>query len=170
MQRVLLLFLLLFVLVGCGYRPLAHTAKQKFGKNVSSEIVISIRDPENSVDIKDALDEAVLKVFQLNLVPKSEAKTHLKIDLKSVDITPVTYDTNGFISRYQVKVTLVVELSHIGKDDKQRSKVFHTSGYFILKSENISDAERYNAISKAAMKALDSFIYSASIEGELDEN
>lgn len=170
MQRVLLLVLLLFIFVGCGYKPLAHAAKQKFGKNVSSEIVISMQDPENSVDIKDALDEAVLKVFHLNLVEESKAKTHLKIDLKSIYITPITYDINGFISRYQIKVTLMVELNKIGEDGERRSKIFHTTGYHILKSEIISDVERYNAINKASEKALDSFVHSALIEGELDEN
>lgn len=150
--------------MGCGYRPLAHTAKQNFGRNISSEIIISMQDPENSVDIKDAVDKALIKVFQLNLVPKGKAKTHLKIDFKSIDITPITYDINGFISRYQIKVTLGVEMIDISADGEKSSKFINTIGYHILKSEIISDFERYNAIKRASEKALDSFIHRVLVE------
>ena len=164
MYRLFLLSIILFVLGGCGYRPLAHGAKKSLGRSVSSEIIISMQDPENSVEIKDALDKALIQTFQTHLVAKGDAKTHLKVSLQSIEVEPITYDINGFISRYQLKVTLSVRVIKKIEGDISESKIYNTIGYHMLKTDVISDVERYNAIKSASQRALESFISQVVIE------
>ncbi|MGB5964274.1 MAG: hypothetical protein WBG65_01950, partial [Sulfurimonadaceae bacterium] len=56
-------FLLFTIFTGCGYQPSSKEAKKVMGETVSTEIIISMPDPENTVVLKDALDEAVIRRF-----------------------------------------------------------------------------------------------------------
>jgi len=59
----IILFLILANLVGCGYTPSAKFARQTMGDKISTSVIISAVDPENTVIMKDAVDSAIIKVF-----------------------------------------------------------------------------------------------------------
>jgi hypothetical protein len=64
----------LILFSGCGYQPSSHYAKNVVGESVSTEVVISMEDPQNTVIIKDAVDTAVITKFRRLLLPKMQHK------------------------------------------------------------------------------------------------
>ena len=54
----------LILFAGCGYQPSSYYAKSVVGESVSTEVVISMEDPQNTVIIKDAVDMAVITKFR----------------------------------------------------------------------------------------------------------
>lgn len=152
----------LVFLAGCGYQPASHYTKNVLGESVSTEVVISMEDPQNTVIIKDAIDTAVITKFRASLVSKSESKTHLKIAIGSVGFTPLRYDINGYVVTYRTTVNMVITRSRDGK-----SSNYATHGMYDFDIEPnaiVSDQARFEAIRQGGQKALDAFV--AQIAGQ----
>ena len=155
--------LCLTLLTGCGYQPSSKEAKKVLGETVSTEIIISMEDPENTVVLKDALDDAVIRRFQTNLRHRDEAATHLQIELNSVIFTPIQYDSNGYVISYRTTITLAVN-----RMTNELTKRYNAVGYYdftINPNAIITDQQRYEAIQISATKALDSFVAQVAAEG-----
>ena len=155
--------LLLTLFSGCGYLPSSHEAKKVMGESVSTKVIVSMEDPENTVLLKDALDEAVIRRFNITLRHKKNAKTHLIIELDSVGFAPLQYDSNGYIVSYRTNIDL-----QITRETQEMSKRYHAQGTFdfsISPNAIITDQQRFDAISNSATKALDSFVAQVAAEG-----
>jgi hypothetical protein len=166
-HSITVLFMLnvvLFVLLsGCGYKPSAQYAKQVVGEKVSSEVIISMQDPENTVIIKDAIQQAVINRFHASLTKRSAADTHLRIVLNNVSFSPLQYDENGYIVVYRTRVSL-----QIRRITGETSKLYPVSGYYdfvIEPNAIISDQARFEAIQFGAQKAIDGFAARVAAEG-----
>lgn len=150
-------------LSGCGYVSAAHYAKSVVGESVSTEVMISMEDPQNTVIIKDAIDTAVITKFRTTLTSKTLSQTHLKIKIDSVTFSPLRYDTNGYVTTYRTTVSMRI--------DRIRAEKIHTyttKGMYDFDIEPnaiISDQARFNAISLSAQKAIDGFIAAVAAEG-----
>lgn len=154
---------LLVLMSGCGYQPASHYAKNVVGESVSTEVVISMEDPQNSVIIKDAVDTAVITKFRSALVPKGSAKTHLKILVRSVGFSALQYDTSGYIIAYRTTVTM-----KISRITEGAVKSYATRGMYDFAIEPnaiITDQARFEAIAQGAQKGLDAFIAQIAAEG-----
>lgn len=154
---------ILVMISGCGYAPAAHYAKSVIGESVSTEVVISMEDPQNTVIIKDAIDTAVITKFRSALVAKGKAVTHLKIAISSVGFTPLRYDTNGYVITYRTTVQM-----HIDRTTGEKSAGYNTLGVYDFDIEPnaiISDQSRFEAIRQSAQKAIDSFIAQIAAQG-----
>lgn len=148
---------------GCGYTSGAHYAQSVVGNSVSTEVLISMEDPQNTVIIKDAIDTAVITKFRTSLTSKNASQTHLKIQIGSVTFSALRYDTNGYVTTYRTTVKMNIDRM---TQDKKRSYV--TSGMYdfdIKPNAIISDQARFNAISVSAQKAIDAFIATVAAEG-----
>lgn len=148
---------------GCGYQPASHYAKNIVGESVSSEVVVSMGDPQNTVIIKDAVDTAVITKFRSALVSKSNSKTHLKITIQSVTFTPLRYDTNGYIITYRTNVVM-----HVDRIVGDKIAAYRTQGLYDFAIEPnaiITDQARFEAIRQGAQKGIDSFIAQVAAEG-----
>lgn len=155
--------LLLTLFSGCGYHPSSKEARKVLGETVSTEIIISMEDPENTVVLKDALDEAVIRRFQTNLRSRKDAATHLQINLNSVGFSALQYDSNGYITAYRTTINLAITRVTI-----DYSKGYSAVGNFdFAMSPNaiITDQQRFDAIANSATKALDSFVAQVAAEG-----
>lgn len=153
----------LITLAGCGYQPASHLAKNVVGDSVSTEVVIRMEDPQNTVIIKDAVDMAVITKFRTALVPKSESQTHLKMMINSVSFTPLRYDTNGYIITYRTTVMMGISRTTAGKTTN-----YTTSGVYDFDIEPnaiISDQARFEAIRQGAQKGIDVFIAQVAAQG-----
>ena len=156
-------FLLLFFIVGCGYKPSATYAKRVLQEKVSTEVLISMRDPENSVLIKDALNDAVLTRFHASLTDKEHADTHLRIALTDIRFSPLQYNQEGYVVTYRTHVTLQVLRTR-----GDTAKTYITTGRYDFAIEPnaiISDRARYEAIKESSLKAINNFIASVAAEG-----
>ena len=160
----LLLFAALLVgMAGCGYKPSAHYAKAVVGERVSTEVIVSMQDPENTVIIKDAVQTAVITRFKSSLTDKSISDTHLRITLRKVGFTPLQYDENGYIVVYRTTVTLA-----ISRETGKSLRNYIVSGIYDFTIEPnaiISDQARFDAIRYGAQKAIDNFVARVAAEG-----
>lgn len=161
--NTVLLFIFVISFSSCGYRPSAKFARNVMGNSISTTIKISLQDPQNTVQIKDALDSAILEIFHTSLKPRSEAKTHLDIEMKSIEYVPLAFDTEGFIVAYRSKTTLYIYKTTNGKTKMYKS--YGTYDFSIVANAVLTDSERYNAIKYGAKKAIRSFMAQVTSEG-----
>lgn len=153
----------IIMFTGCGYVSAAHYAQSVVGESVSTEVLISAEDPQNTVIIKDAVDTAVITKFRTSLTSKNASQTHLRIQIVSVGFSPLRYDTNGYVVTYRTTVNLGINRTTFGK-----SKGYSTLGMYDFDIEPnaiISDQARFNAINLSAQKAIDAFIAQIAAEG-----
>jgi hypothetical protein len=153
----------LIFLSGCGYQPSSHYAKKVVGDSVSTEVLISAEDPQNTVIIKDAVDMAVITKFRTSLVPKNQSKTHLQVSIGSVSFSPLRYDTDGYVITYRTTVSMSIR-----RISENKSTAYATHGTYDFEIEPnaiISDQARFEAIRQGAQKALDSFVAQVAAQG-----
>ncbi|MEA1955280.1 MAG: hypothetical protein U9N02_02160 [Campylobacterota bacterium] len=162
-MRILLLIFITLLFTSCGYQPSSKFARNVVGDKVSTSVIISDRDPENSVIIKDSIDSAIIEVFNASLVDRKSAKTHLELKISNPSYLPIQYDKDGYIVAYQTTTVL-----NIKKYFNGISKVYTTKGRYnftIAPNAVITDQERFQAIKFSAIKAIESFVAKVSAEG-----
>ena len=162
-MRVFLLVIALLI-GGCGYKPASQSAKAVLGERVFVQVAISIKDPQNSVLIKDALKEALISRLHLSLVPKEVADTTIDAKLGSVSFSATIYDQDGYVTAY--KATVVLSLATTFKDGTKRT-ISATGEYdFPIEANSvISDTRRFEAIKYASLDALDEFVAAVAVKG-----
>jgi len=153
----------MILLTGCGYNPSSKEARKVLGETVSTEIIISMEDPENTVVLKDALDASVIRRFQTNLRSRKDASTHLQITLNSVMFSALQYDSNGYITTYRTTINL--SILRVTTEFTKRYSAKGSFDFAISPNAIITDQQRFDAIKNSATKALDSFVAQVSAEG-----
>jgi len=151
------------VLSGCGYKPTTLYTQHVLTDKIFTEVEIYLRDPENAVLVKDAMNEAIVSRFGARIAKREDATTQLKIAFKTVAFTPIQYDANGYAVYYRANVSLKIHYeSPKGEGDET------VSGFYDFPIEPnaiISDAKRFEAIRFGAQKALDAFISRMAMRG-----
>lgn len=168
-MRQIFFFAVLFLFVGCGYKPSSFYTKRVLGKNIHVDTKISRRDPKNSVLIKDAVNEAVVGRFGAKLSSKKSADTNLVVSIGSVSFTPTVYNRDGYVIAYKARVTL--NSSFLMQDNS--IKKFSTVGEYdfpIEANSVISDTKRFEAIKNASADAINEIISKISIMGIMNGN
>ncbi len=161
--RIWLISLVVLV-TACGYKPTSVYTKKVLGEAIYVKVETSLEDPENSVLIRDAINEAVIYKFHAKIAEKKESSAKLFVKLEQVNFQPIEYDSNGYVIAYKTNVTLLTSYH----DKKNRRKSLKTYGDFdfnIASNSVISDTKRFNAIKEAAQKAIDAFISRIAVEG-----
>ena len=161
--RVWLLSLVVF-LTACGYKPTSVYTKKILGEEIYVKVETSLEDPENSVLIRDAVNEAIIYKFHAKISDKKEASSKLFVKLEHVNFQPIEYDSNGYVIAYKTNVTL--QTSYHDKNNKRISlKTYGDFDFNIASNSIISDTKRFNAIKEASQKAIDAFISRIAVEG-----
>jgi len=153
-MRVSIFAIIILTFLSCGYKPSSVYTKEVLGEKIYAEVDISLDDPENSVLIKDALNEAIVSQLRSKIVSKQEATSKFYITLNSVKFMPIQYDKNGYVVAYKTYVGLKTKYVDI---NGKKHDIFTKGDYdFPIKSSSlISDAKRFEAIKFASQKALD---------------
>lgn len=162
-MKFLFLLIVIMHLSGCGYKPSAKYARAVTGEKISTSVIISETDPENSVLIKDAVDKAIIEVFHASLVDQKYADTSLTFSIDAPAYAPLQYNQDGFIVAYRATITL-----HITRKTKDLQKSYATVGSYdfsVLPNAVLSDQERFDAIKYSSIKAIASFVARVSAEG-----
>jgi len=162
-RKVILPLLLLFLTAGCGYKSSRSYVKNLFGDRVYTEVKVYLRDPQNSVLIKDAINKAVIEKFGSRLVAKEIADTKIYATLKELYFIPLEYNSQGYIVYYRTKVIMGFRVQQ-----GLRNRFLTTEGIYDFQVEPnsvITDTLRFIAIKEAANKALDRFISKVSFLG-----
>ena len=161
--KVVLTFLIISLITACGYRPSAKFSRELLGQNISTSVVISAEDPENTVLIKDAVDSAIVESLKSSLTSRDDSDTHLNISMNNPSYTAIQYDADGFIIAYRMVVTLKITKYEDGK-----SKTYSSKGSYdfnVTPNSILTDQDRFDAIKFSASKAINSFIARVSAEG-----
>ena len=167
-MKVILFILILLGFTSCGYTPSSKFARNVMGEKISTSIVISAQDPENTVIIKDAVDRAIIEVFHASLTSKKYSQTHLYLSISNPRYTPLQYDKDGFVISYRASITLKIK-----RENKKSMKRYTARGSYdfsVVANAVISDQERFDAIRYSAAKALRSFMAQVSAEGTREKN
>ncbi|NPA59789.1 MAG: hypothetical protein GXO30_04915 [Epsilonproteobacteria bacterium] len=155
--------IVLVLFVSCGYKPSAKFARYTLGERVSTSIIISMQDPENTVIIKDAIDEAIIEVFHASLTDKSSSDSHLVLSIVDPVYTPVVYDKDGFVVGY--RMSLILNILRYKDGSSKRYVTSGTYDFEIAPNAVVTDKERFDAIRFSAIKAINSFVSQLSAEG-----
>jgi hypothetical protein len=160
----LLLFLAVSIFIsGCGYSPSAKFSRDTLGEKISTSVIISAQDPQNTVVIKDAVDRAIIEVFQASLVSKEHSDTHLVLKMATPLYAPIVYDENGFVIGYRMSVVLNITKHTNGASKSYTTKGFHD--FSVAPNAIITDQDRFEAIGQGAQRAIKSFVAQVSAEG-----
>jgi len=160
-----LIFFLVIVLelTSCGYKPSAKYSREVVGEKISTSVVISAQDPENTVVIKDAVDSAIIEVFHASLVARKYAQTHLNFSITEPRYTPIQYNSDGYVISYRATINL-----GIIRTTKTRVKKYKSVGTYdftVVPNAVLTDKERFDAIKFSSIKAITSFVAQISAEG-----
>jgi len=161
--KVIILFFVMFGVLACGYKPSAKYSRDVVGKRISTDVVISANDPENSVIIKDAVDAAIVKVFHASLTSRASSQTHLRLSISKPTYTPIQYNSDGYVIAYRTSIKLDIVRYHSGLSKKYNAH--GTYDFSIRPNAIISDQERFEAIKFSSEKAIKSFLAQVSAEG-----
>ncbi|MGD9717752.1 MAG: LPS assembly lipoprotein LptE [Sulfurimonadaceae bacterium] len=162
-KSFLALFAIFFLLAGCGYKPSSKFSREVIGEKISTSVTISSLDPENTVIIKDAIDEAIIQTFRASLVPKEESDSHLVLSISNPVYSPIQYNEDGYVVGYRMSLSL-----HVTKISNGISTNYTTRGTYdfsVLPNAIVTDQERFDAIRQSAAKAIAAFVAQVSAEG-----
>lgn len=156
-------FILSIFFTACGYKPSAKFSRAVLGEKVSTSVVISAQDPENSVLIKDAVDSAIIKLFHASLTDREHSDSHLNLKISNPVYSPIQYNTDGYVIAYRMSINIDVT-----RFSKGTTKVYHTTGTYdfsVQPNAVVTDQERFDAIKFSSQKAIASFIAQLGAEG-----
>ena len=162
-KQILVFSSILIFISACGYRPSSKQSRSVLGEKISTSIIISAQDPENTVIIKDAVDGAIVETLQASLTSKERSDSHLVISISTPSYSPIQYDSNGYIISYRMSVHLTIMRYHNGA--KKSYGAVGTYDFNIAQNAVVTDQERFDAIKFSAAKAINSFIAQLSAEG-----
>jgi len=161
--KVVLSLILVLGLASCGYKPSSKFSRDIMGEKISTSVRISAQDPENTVIIKDAVDEAIIEVFHASLVDRANSQTHLNLSISNPSYSPIVYDSDGFVIGYRMNVSLNIARYHDGVTKSYSVKGTHD--FTVAPNAIVTDQQRFDAIRFSAAKAIRSFVAKVSAEG-----
>lgn len=162
-MKVVLSLILVLGLASCGYKPSSKFSRDIMGEKISTSVRISAQDPENTVIIKDAVDEAIIEVFHASLVDRANSQTHLNLSISNPSYSPIVYDSDGFVIGYRMNVSLNIARYHDGVTKSYSVKGTHD--FTVAPNAIVTDQQRFDAIRFSAAKAIRSFVAKVSAEG-----
>ena len=161
--HVVVLTLFIIGFASCGYTPSAKFSRIALGDKISTSVHISAQDPENTVIIKDAVDVAIITVFQASLVTQSRSDTHLVLNMGNPTYHAIVFDQNGFVTAYRMIVSLRIKSIHNGKF--KNYSVRGTYDFNIQPNAIVTDQQRFEAINFSTQKAIKAFVSQVSADG-----
>jgi hypothetical protein len=128
---------------------------------------IDVKNPQESIFVKDALNEAIYTLFDSN-IKKSNYNSVINLDILSSKLEPLDFDENGYPILYRSKVVLKANI--IDKNGKRR--VYTIKGIYdfhISSNSVVNDQLRLTAFKKASINALNKLMALIAKDG-IDES
>lgn len=161
---VLFSFFVIFSFYGCGYKPASQYAKQELSDTVFVKLFVNLKDPRNTVLIKDALIQVLIQKLDKKIVDNEKmADSVMTLNLNSVSMQELQYDKEGYNKLYKAVVSLAIKY----KNSQDIVKQFTLTGehnFSIDDGTTITDTKRFEAIKNAADDAMDDFISKLAVE------
>lgn len=150
---------LAFLFVACGYKPSTYYAKKEMEGNVYVKLDVSLVDPRNSVLVKDAVTKILIQKLDSNLVDKEkDADVVMNLGISSVNLSALQYDAKGYNKLYKAEVFIKVDYYRKENGIKKSFTVDGEYDFAVDIGGTITDANRYDAITKASDQAVSEIV------------
>jgi len=118
------------------------------------DLEIDIENTQNSVYVKDAMNEIIINQFNASLTDnKKIADSYVTIALSSVKHTSIGSDDDGYAKSYRTTVSIKISYKK-GQNETKSLLVSDYYDYTIGDNSDLSDQKKKIAIKTASMKAL----------------
>lgn len=156
---------LAFLFVACGYKPSTYYAKKEMEGNVYVKLDVSLVDPRNSVLVKDAVTKILIQKLDSNLVDKEkDADVVMNLGISSVDLSALQYDARGYNKLYKAQVFIRVDYYRKENGIKKSFTVDGEYDFAVDIGGTITDANRYDAITKASDQAVSEIVSRIAVQ------
>lgn len=163
--KVIILAFVFIFLNSCGYKPMSYYANKALGKKVYVELLINLANTEDSVRIKDVVNEAIVSRFHSLTTNRDEADSILEVNVNNIQDSVIGTNIQGLATFYRVFVNLSFKFSNNGKTHTSSSQGYYDYAAS-LSNPAITYRNRSLAIVEAAKQSIDRFVskigYSAS--------
>jgi hypothetical protein len=143
---------LLFLFIGCGYKPTTTYTTPLLGNKIDTDVKIEIENPTDSIYLRDALNESVVNNYDAKLNDKNST-SKIKLKVNSTSISAIEYDKNGYPILYRANATIIAYVTDI----KNVITTYSAKGSYdfaITANSIIDDNTKHNAIKQAFIQAL----------------
>ncbi|MCG3715670.1 LPS assembly lipoprotein LptE [Aliarcobacter butzleri] len=156
---------LAFLFVACGYKPSTYYAKKEMEGNVYVKLDVSLVDPRNSVLVKDAVTKILIQKLDSNLVDKEkDADVVMNLGISSVNLSALQYDAKGYNKLYKAQVFIRVDYYRKENGIKKSFTVDGEYDFAVDIGGTITDANRYDAITKASDQAVSEIVSRIAVQ------
>ncbi|WP_419675915.1 LPS assembly lipoprotein LptE [Aliarcobacter butzleri] len=156
---------LAFLFVACGYKPSTYYAKKEMEGNVYVKLDVSLVDPRNSVLVKDAVTKILIQKLDSNLVDKEkDADVVMTLGISSVNLSALQYDAKGYNKLYKAQVFIRVDYYRKENGIKKSFTVDGEYDFAVDIGGTITDANRYDAITKASDQAVSEVVSRIAVQ------
>lgn len=170
LKNLLITLFAVSFIVGCSYKPTSHYAKKEISGNVYVKLDVNLKDPKNSVLIKDALNDLVIQRLDANIVDdKKDADVLMNIKLNNASFSVVQYDDLGYNKVFRTNVSIAVSYENVNNKTKKSFSVGGEDTFSIEDGTVISDTKRYESIKIASDDALRNVISKLAVQSFKEE-
>ena len=166
MRKIAVVFVAMWLLSACGYKPSSHAIENLFHHTIYVDTVVDRVEPENAPFIKDELHRLVYTRFKGRVTSKEKAESQIRISYQGSTFTPLSY-SGGYVTRYRANVH--VHFDMLTKKGKLSRTIDASHEEDIQRSSLSSSTLKITAIRRALEKALDEFLAFVTVQGMLLE-
>lgn len=153
MKVLIASFLISIFFLGCGYKPASYYANKAIDGAVYVDLKVDIDNTENSVYMKDLMNELILNQFDTFLVDdKSKADTYVSVALSSIGYSSISTDNDGYVESYRATVNIAITY----QKKNEEIKTINVSDYYdytVDTDSTITEQKKRSAVKSAAIKA-----------------
>ena len=164
-RNLFIAVLTVIFIAGCSYKPASHYAKKEISGNVYVNLDVDLKDPKNSVLIKDAMNDLIIQRLDANIVKNKEnADILMDVKLNRASFSVLQYDDLGYNKVFKTTVSVNVSYNNLKKQTKKSFSVAGEDTFSIEDGTVISDTKRYESIKTASDDALRNVISKLAVQ------
>lgn len=153
---LVMMLLAMVSLVSCGYKPVSYHTNRIITEPLYLDVKISKKYPENAVSLKDEAYKMLSLRLGAKVTRDRTAPSRLSVSYNNISYTPLSYDSNGYVSRYRANVSTLFKLK-TSKGTITRN-IRTTQEADVNPSAIESSRAKKDAINECSKKALDQFV------------
>ncbi|SHO81745.1 Probable lipoprotein Cj1090c [hydrothermal vent metagenome] len=134
------------------------------GKNIFIDVIVDKIEPQSAVHIKDEMRKVIYSRFHSRVVSKEKADSKILISYGGANITPLSFDTNGFVTKYRINLKIKFRVN--SKTKGNFTKTIHTTYESDIEESGKNQSTlRAEAIEKGLSSAVDEFVAYIATKG-----